>query len=180
MSGARAIAVANRCFGAVAKVVGRVNTKPQVLMAQEACSGPYNGSATLRPLTKATRRVAPLSVVLAGAEFDSEHNHRRVHERLGAVGVIPAKRGKATWPASRPPSPSACGLSEPVVSAAGAGGERVFSGEAQAVGTSTRSEPWNAAYTGAAIGACLQPVPAKVLLFLKLRSLLRKDVNRAR
>jgi Transposase DDE domain/Transposase domain (DUF772) len=74
-----------------------VDTKRQVLLAQEACSGPYNGSAMLRPLTEAARKVAPLGVVLADAEFDSEHNHRHVHERLGAVSVIPAKRGKATW-----------------------------------------------------------------------------------
>lgn len=66
-------------------------------MAQEACSGPYNGSAMLRPLTEAAQGVAPLGVVVADAEFDSEHNHRHVHERLGAVSVIPAKRGKATW-----------------------------------------------------------------------------------
>ncbi len=36
-------------------------------------------------------------MVLADAEFDSEHNHRHVRERLGAVSVIPAKRGKAAW-----------------------------------------------------------------------------------
>jgi Transposase DDE domain len=54
-------------------------------------------SDALRPLTEAARKVAPLGVVLADAEFDSEHNHRHVHERLGAVSVIPAKRGKATW-----------------------------------------------------------------------------------
>ena len=30
--------------------------------------------------------------------LDSEHNHRRhVRQQLGAVSVIPAKRGKATW-----------------------------------------------------------------------------------
>jgi hypothetical protein len=50
----------------------------------------------LRPLTEAAQEVAPLGVVLADAEFDSEQNHRHVHERLGAVSVIPAKRGKAT------------------------------------------------------------------------------------
>ncbi len=30
-----------------------VDTKRQILLAQEACSGPYNGSAMLRPLTEA-------------------------------------------------------------------------------------------------------------------------------
>lgn len=74
-----------------------VDTKRQILLAQEACSGPYNGSAMLRPLTEAAQEAAPLGVVLADAEFDSEQNHHHVHERLGAVSVIPAKRGKATW-----------------------------------------------------------------------------------
>jgi hypothetical protein len=60
-------------------------------------SGPYNGSAMLRPLTDTAKETGPLGVVLADAEFDSEHNHRHVRKRLGAVSVIPAKRGKATW-----------------------------------------------------------------------------------
>ncbi len=66
-------------------------------LAQEACSGPYNGSAMLRPLVDAAHAVTPLGVVLADAEFDSEHNHRHVREQLAAASVIPAKRGKATW-----------------------------------------------------------------------------------
>jgi Transposase DDE domain/Transposase domain (DUF772) len=74
-----------------------VDTDRQILLAQEACSGPYNGSAMLRPLTDTAREAVPLGVVLADAEFDSEHNHRHVRERLGAVSVIPAKGGKATW-----------------------------------------------------------------------------------
>lgn len=74
-----------------------VDTDRQMVLAQEACSGPYNGSAMLRPLVDAAHEVTPLGVVLADAEFDSEHNHRHVHERLAAASVIPAKRGKATW-----------------------------------------------------------------------------------
>ena len=74
-----------------------VDTDRQVLLAQQACSGPYNGSAMLRPLTDTAQETVPLGVVLADAEFDSEHNHRHVRERLGAVSVIPAKRGKPTW-----------------------------------------------------------------------------------
>jgi IS5 family transposase len=73
-----------------------LDTDRQILLAQEACSGPYDGSALLRPLTDTAQEAVPLGVVLADAEFDSEHNHRHVRERLGAVSVIPAKRGKAT------------------------------------------------------------------------------------
>lgn len=74
-----------------------VDTKRQIVLAQEACSGPYNGSAMLRPLADAAHKVTPLSVVLADAEFDSEQNHRYVREQLKASSVIPAKRGKPTW-----------------------------------------------------------------------------------
>ncbi len=75
-----------------------VDTDRQVVLAQEeACSGPYNGSAMLRPLVDAAHEVSPLGLVLADAEFDSEQNHRHVRERLAAVSVIPANRGKATW-----------------------------------------------------------------------------------
>jgi hypothetical protein len=75
-----------------------VDTERQIVLAQEACSGPYNGSAMLRPLVDAAHEVVPLGVVLADAEFDSERNHHlHIRERLGAVSVIPAKRGKASW-----------------------------------------------------------------------------------
>lgn len=74
-----------------------VDTDRQMVLAQEACSGPYNGSAMLRPLVDAAHEVTPLGVVLADAEFDSEHNHRHVREQLAAASVIPAKRGKVTW-----------------------------------------------------------------------------------
>jgi len=74
-----------------------VDTDRQMVLAQEACSGPYNGSAMLRPLVDAAHEVTPLGVVVADAEFDSEHNHRHVRERCAAASVIPAKRGKATW-----------------------------------------------------------------------------------
>ena len=74
-----------------------VDTDRQIVLAQEACSGPYNGSAMLRPLVDAAHEVTPLGAVLADAEFDSEHNHRHVRQQLAAVSVIPAKRGKVTW-----------------------------------------------------------------------------------
>ena len=63
--------------------------RARVLTMAQRCSTPAE--------TEAARKVAPLGVVLADAEFDSEHNHRHVHKRLGAVSVIPAKWGKATW-----------------------------------------------------------------------------------
>jgi hypothetical protein len=74
-----------------------VETDHQMVLAQEACSGPYNGSAMLRPLVDAAHEVTPIGVILVDAELDREHNHRHVRDRLAAVSVIPAKRGKGTW-----------------------------------------------------------------------------------
>jgi hypothetical protein len=74
-----------------------VDTQSQLVLAQEACSGPYNGSAMLRPLADVAHALSPFGWLLADAEFDSERNHRHVREKLGALSVIPAKRGGASW-----------------------------------------------------------------------------------
>jgi hypothetical protein len=41
--------------------------------------------------------LSPFGWLLADAEFDSERNHRHVREKIGALSVIPAKRGGASW-----------------------------------------------------------------------------------
>jgi hypothetical protein len=74
-----------------------VDTQSQLVLAQEACSGPYNGSAMLRPLADVAHALSPFDWLLADAEFDSERNHRHVREKIGALSVIPAKRGGASW-----------------------------------------------------------------------------------
>jgi hypothetical protein len=74
-----------------------VDTQSQLVLAQEACSGPYNGSAMLRPLADVAHALSPFGWLLADAEFDSERNHRHVREKIGALSVIPAKRGRASW-----------------------------------------------------------------------------------
>lgn len=147
-----------------------VDTDRQMVLAQEACSGPYNGSAMLRPLVDAAHAVTPLGVVLADAEFDSEHNHRHVHERLAAASVIPAKRGKATWHVSRLPGQDASRLPTSVVPKASAGRERLLSGKTQALGKSTRPKPPNAAEAGPTAWAGLQPLPAQTLPGLSAQS----------
>jgi hypothetical protein len=73
-----------------------IDVDTQALVTQEARRGPYNDSATLRPMIDAAHAVTPLTRVLADAEFDSELNHQHVRA-LGATSVIPATRGKATW-----------------------------------------------------------------------------------
>lgn len=74
-----------------------VDTQSQLVLAQEACSGPYNGSAMLRPLADVAHTLSPFGWLLADAEFDSERNHRHVRQKIGALSVIPAKRGAANW-----------------------------------------------------------------------------------
>ena len=74
-----------------------VDTQSQLVLAQEACSGPYNGSAMLRPLADVAYALNPFGWLLADAEFDSERNHRHVREKIGALSAIPAKRGGASW-----------------------------------------------------------------------------------
>jgi hypothetical protein len=67
------------------------------VLAQAARQGPHNDCATLRPLISAAHEVAPVGLVLADAEFDSERNHRHIRDVVGANSVIPAERGKADW-----------------------------------------------------------------------------------
>jgi hypothetical protein len=74
-----------------------VDTVRQLIIAQRAQRGPYNGSATLRPLVDAAAQVEPIGLVIADGEFDSELNHQHVRRVLNAKSIIPAKRGKRTW-----------------------------------------------------------------------------------
>lgn len=53
------------------------DTDRQVLLAQEGCSGPNNGSAMLRSLTDTAQETVPLGVVLDDPEFGSKHRHVR-------------------------------------------------------------------------------------------------------
>ncbi|MBI4442553.1 MAG: transposase, partial [Acidobacteria bacterium] len=59
--------------------------------------GPWNDCARLRPLVEAARHVAPIGVVLADAEFDSERNHTFIRQQIGARSIIPAQRGQKSW-----------------------------------------------------------------------------------
>lgn len=74
-----------------------VDVPRRVVLAQVAKRGPTNDSATLRPLVDAAAPLAPLGLVLADAEFDSERNHQHIRTVVGATSIIPAKRGKANW-----------------------------------------------------------------------------------
>jgi hypothetical protein len=43
------------------------------------------------------KQVAPIRLVLADVEFDSECNHPYINQVIGVDSIIPAKRGKADW-----------------------------------------------------------------------------------
>ena len=51
----------------------------------------------LRSLADVAHTLSPFGWLLTAAEFDSERNHRHVREKIGALSVIPAKRGRASW-----------------------------------------------------------------------------------
>jgi hypothetical protein len=74
-----------------------VDSDCRMMLAQEAGSGPYSGSAMLRPLVDDAHEATPLGLVLADAEFDSENNHRHLCNQFAAASVIAARSGKATW-----------------------------------------------------------------------------------
>lgn len=74
-----------------------VDVDRQRILAQDARPGPWNDCARLRPLVGAAHHVAPIGLVLADAEFDSERNHTSIRQQIHARSIIPAKRGKKTW-----------------------------------------------------------------------------------
>lgn len=79
------------------KWVIAVDVERQVILSQLARPAPVNDCASLPALVSAANQVQPVGTVLADAEFDSERNHRFCREELGAMSIIPAKRGKKTW-----------------------------------------------------------------------------------
>ena len=69
-----------------------VDVQQQILLAQRARQGPGCDARALPGLLDVAARSAPLGVVLADAEFDSEANHEHIRQRLGAKSIIPARR----------------------------------------------------------------------------------------
>jgi Transposase DDE domain/Transposase domain (DUF772) len=69
-----------------------VDVQQQILLAQQARQGPGCNARSLPGLLDVAARGAPLGVVLADAEFDSEANHEHIRQRLGAKSIIPARR----------------------------------------------------------------------------------------
>lgn len=69
----------------------------KLILAQIARHSPGNDGALLPALLQYVCQFTCIQCVLADAEFASERNHRFIRQELGAMRVIPAKRGKATW-----------------------------------------------------------------------------------
>jgi hypothetical protein len=70
-----------------------VDVDRQGIVAQTARRGPYDESATLRPLVDRAHARMPVGVVLADAECHGERHHQHSRHTLQAQRVIPAKRG---------------------------------------------------------------------------------------
>lgn len=69
-----------------------VDLQQQILLAQRAHQGPGSDVRFLPALLDVAARGAPIRLVLADAEFDSEPNHEYIRQHLGAKSIIPAKR----------------------------------------------------------------------------------------
>lgn len=74
-----------------------VDVGRHLLLAQTAHAGPTNDCCRLPQLIDQAHQVAPVQVVLADAEFDSERNHQHVRRIVGAQSVIPPKRSRPEW-----------------------------------------------------------------------------------
>ena len=69
-----------------------VDVQQQILLAQRARQARGCDTRALPGLLDVAARSAPIGVVLADAEFDSEANHQHIRQRLGAKSIIPARR----------------------------------------------------------------------------------------
>lgn len=69
-----------------------VDVRQQILLAQRARQARGCDTRALPGLLEVAARGAPIGVVLADAEFDSEANHQHIRQRLGAKSIIPARR----------------------------------------------------------------------------------------
>src|SRR3989441_44700 len=69
-----------------------VDVRQQILLAQRARQGPGCDARALPGLLDVAARGAPIGVVLADAEFDSQANHQHIRQRVGAQSIIPARR----------------------------------------------------------------------------------------
>jgi Transposase DDE domain len=72
------------------KWVNVVDVQQQILLAQRAHQGPGSDVRALPGLLDVGARGAPIALLLADAEFDSEPNHQHIRQR--ARSIIPAKR----------------------------------------------------------------------------------------
>lgn len=78
------------------KWVVAVDLDQQFVLSQLARRGPWNDCANLPAVVEAASEQTRIGLALADAEFDSERNHTYIRKHLGALSVIPAKRGKKT------------------------------------------------------------------------------------
>lgn len=76
------------------KLVAAVDIRKLMVVSLVAHEGPSNDTASLPYLVEDARKLGPISLVLADAEFDSHQNHDYIRNKAGAMSVIPATRSK--------------------------------------------------------------------------------------
>ena len=136
-----------------------VYTDRQLVLAQEACSGPTTAQRCSDRLWTPPTRLPRLAWCWRmrsrqRAQPPPRARTARCNER------DPGRAGQGGVAGPRLPGQDASHLPTSVVPKAGASRERLLSGKTQALGKSTRPKPRNAADAGTAARAGLQPVPA--------------------
>jgi hypothetical protein len=76
--------------------------KQQILLAQRARQGPWCDTRALPGLVDAAGRRAPIGLVLADAEFDSEANHQHHSAKMGSAQHYPGEPSPGRPPRSHP------------------------------------------------------------------------------
>jgi hypothetical protein len=139
-----------------------VDLQQQILLAQRARQGPGCDARSLPGLLDTAARGAPIGVVLADAEFDSEANHQHIRQCLGAKSIIPARRhGVPNWRHSEPDVPS---LSEKTVPATRQDREYLLGRQTQALFARTRTQLGHADPPSPVAGPGLQHLPPETSL----------------
>lgn len=76
------------------KLVVSVDTRRLVITSQVARQGPRSDARSLPSLVAGARKLGPVRLVLADAEFDSHANHAYIRNQAKAMSVIPARRSR--------------------------------------------------------------------------------------
>ena len=133
-----------------------VDVRQQILLAQRARQGPGCDARALPGLLDVAAQGAPIRVVLADAELDSEANYQPIRQRLGAKSIIPARR---RGPERRYSQSEVPRLSEETVSATLHDRKHLLRRQTQTLLARTRTQPGHPGPPSPVARPCLQHLP---------------------